>query len=203
MVSTGLWGGTRIHFSNVTPTIGIPINGYTPATFNGTSMGLTLNNSGSPGFVNTPNFTVVIYFKVTSLSAPGANWYAEPSIFEDDTQNYGITLTTAGIRASIFNTISTDFQTTAIPVSIGPWHMAVMRVDGTNLNFRLDNTDATAVPYTITNTAAVSSTLLFGSNRLKPEWFSGSILEAQTFLRAISNTECANIYTEFKSKYRV
>lgn len=185
--------------SGTSPTVGVAVNGHTPATLSG-AHGL-ISTAATTSLLSVGTFTIVVLFKASATVAAATDFYDDPALATDTGGNLGLVYTASGVRAGVF--VGTSKQTTAIALATGAWAMCVIRHDGTNVHCRVSQVSGTtdATPVLTAGNPALAASLLSGVNYAAAKRISGDILSIRTAQSVISDANLVNMRGWYNTRY--
>jgi hypothetical protein len=183
--------------SGAAPTVGTSVNGYAPASCNGTTQSFVPGTAPGTDLWTAAAGTSIVLAKAASGIAATANFYDEPCLATDNSGNLGMSFTTSGVRAGVY--IAGSKQTAFIAQATGAWFMAAGRWDSTNVNLRVNSTDAT--PVAAAGVVGVGSGAGFLRNYISAQWFEGDALEIITARTALTAANLSDIRSYMATRY--
>lgn len=132
-------------------------------------------------FISTATTTMIAFLRCSFLQADAGAWYSEPVIIGSDSGNFGLSISSSGLRAGNGN----GGSTTRIALGLGVGAMAAVRISGGQIRLRVyqPTGHADAAPVTAAG-AAVDSFLKIGLNWDSSAGFAGDIAELMTWKAA-------------------
>lgn len=200
--SAGSSGSNGDLTSSSAPTTGTAVNGFTPASLNGTTHFFSLEDVAVGSlFSAVTAMTIIVLAKAAGSTAAAADFYDDPALGMTSGGNQGLVFTSSGVRFGIFD--SGTKQTASISQSTGAWFMAAGRVDSGNVKCRVASggTTTDATPVAIGTPGALGSDFFVGKNYASAKFFNGDILEIVTYSYAVSDSVLTNWQSYFNSRY--
>lgn len=175
------------------PTAGAALNGHVTASFNGTDQKFV----GPTGLLAT-SFSIWWVFKA-SAAVPdygAATPWAAPGI--DDTSGAGLAIgfNESGVRAGYHD--GTDWDSVVQAASVGAWHRARIRSDGTKIELSVDGNAWTSVARDPIN--SITQPLRVGTC-FDGSFFSGLTAAVGVIKRALTDEEFDALDAHLVSKY--
>lgn len=180
------------------PTVGTAVNTYTPATFNGTTQELA-HGSAMSTFITTTTAGLCCLIKASAAPAdPGVGLRYQARCAVGDQSGYvGITVTTTGVAAYVFDTGYKDTIAAATPV--GNWLAVFVKLTGGNLSIAVNN-GAYSTPVAVGAIGLLTGALKFGIQG-GAAIYAGDMMEVMTRATAYSDTERTDTYGYLKLRY--
>lgn len=180
------------------PSAGTAVNGYVPASFNGTTNYLT--SSAIEDFVTAGfDFSSFVVFKAVggSLPADSTPVYDCPQIWSNAAGNAGIALSAGGVRFWYYDTIAPLHTTPLAAVSNwSVWHIAVVRTVGATLEISVDGGSWQSDTIGGSYASLGGLPLEVGRNYDATKFLPGELLELGFLTRALSDAE-ADTYRQY------
>jgi hypothetical protein len=171
------------------PTAGTPQNGWTPASFNGTTNFLTADGVADD-YVGPTSVTIQAVVWVSSATAPSTYAFDDPCIVVAQYSGiFAVGVSTSGVRFGVY--LSTGYvETTPVAMSTGAWHRVQARYDGANVSVRVDGgawTDVAATdPFAASGSPLLVGVDIVGTTKFLPVY----LLEIAISPSASSNPVC-------------
>lgn len=200
--SAGSSGSRNLTEATNPPTTGTAVDGYVPASFDGTndilSGGLTGGN-----YWSASAYTTVLLVNPASPSAAAANRYQDEQLISVPSDLLGLSWTSSGVSAWHYGG-GADFSGTAFKAcSAGSWHMVVARFGSNTLGINVDNgTETTLASKNNVNTfGATAAPVIARSSVASAAFAQAQYLEIMTFQSQLSDATLTQIYGYFKARY--
>lgn len=199
LASAGASGAKTLQTNGADPSVGTALNGFTPATFNGTTQNLKDAVAHINDYISVSAYRVVILANINSPPAPAPQPYLDPGILGDGGGGYwGITVNSSSF--SMFH-YDSSYEVITRPIASG-WHMIDASFDGSNLHLSIDaGTPATPVAVANLNAGTSGEDVRVGSNYLPNVFFSGSIAEIITADTVLLNATSVDFKNYFNTRY--
>lgn len=191
--SAGLSGSHNITGGGGAGT-GSAVNGFTPATFNGTSNTL-IDSTNAPLYLTTTDYTVsgVAYFNA-ALTA--GTVYNMPGIVTESGGNWGVVYDSSGIRVYHAST-----SVLTIPCTTGGWRAFDIVFTGGVLKGRIGNGAWVTASGVAATGSLTTASLRVGANYANAVFLNASVMELQMSLVAISDPNLNGQYAFRQARY--
>lgn len=202
-------------FGDAFPTAGTAVNGYTPAIFNGTTQALDTGNKLGPYVYGgdltdlevqpRTGFTAFSLVWLDAAAAPAAFEYLDPGIWADSSGYpvIGLSFSTSGAQAVGYDGARAKVTKAC---STGAWHLIVVRCSGTQLQLRIDGSEA-VTPATFdlglaSDIAGAGQPIAIGKMPYVGSPFQQMRLLCQGFVgRRLSDAECDGVGTYLQTLF--
>ena len=196
------WSGTSSLSAGNAPAVGTALNGFAPASFNGTSNNL-VNATGFTSFAGASAGTVLLLLNATSAAADHGvgDRIDNTGLVEQNggSTTFGLGYSTSGVTVALYDT-SASYKELAVAASTGAWHLAFCRWDGTNLQLGVDGGAMSSVASAAFNAASAGGVVV-GANYNGGGFFAGLIEEVAMFTSTVSDANRAKIRSYFNTRY--
>lgn len=195
IASAGTSGGHSVSTLGAAPSTGTAQNGFTPATFNGSTQALGDAVNLLSAYMTPTAYRVLILFKASSASAPAAQTYDDPALLSESSGDFGVTFNTNGV--GIYHA-AVLVVTKACPAD-GNYHVADIKFDGTTVSISIDGgTPATGASST---TDTIDGEPQIGTNYAAAVHFAGSILDLEIAPTTLSSLTTAQWIAYVNARY--
>jgi hypothetical protein len=182
------------------PIAGTAVNGHIPANFPIAGTAGLQSVSASSNFIGTTNCTIIVFFKPGTGSTIETAWYSEQPVFTTDNGDLGMGFANDGVKAGN----GAGGNTGAVPLAVGTWAMAALRVSGGRINLRVSQPSGTTDAVDVTAAGASIDSFI----RLGRPWgggivnFQGDIAEVLTWKSlALTNANLVSMVTYFNVQF--
>jgi hypothetical protein len=196
--SAGTSGSHDLTTLGADPGVGTAVNGYDPASLNGSTQ--ALQGAALSSFISAGAWSFEFLIKANSAvfdPGPGTR-YGLPNIASDSGAYFVIAFSASGVSLEMADGIN-PASTLTVACGTGAWHLVRVWYDGTDLWLQVDN--ATASSETYGNLGSLAGTLQIGRNYDGTAFFDGEILEILTADSVISDPDAASISTYLETRY--
>ena len=180
------------------PSTGTALNGYTPASFNGTSQALQDNTNTIDNYISSTAYTVQLLLKPSSAVATTGTVYSDPQLVCESGQNWGIAYTTDGI--TLYHWDGTSLKTVNVALGTGSWAVVDAKYDGTNIKVRV-NGGAWSSTAANSLTGFTGNTMYMGVDAALDAFYAGLIEECLVSDTALSDATLDGTRAWFDSRY--
>lgn len=174
------------------PAAGTAINGHVPADCDGTGDFVASSGFFITDLMSSTSGSCAVLVNVDSASAAAAspNFHQDRAVFADVAGRFGISVTTTGARAFLYNG-TTRVATALVTFTTSTWTWMFAWYDATNLYFQVDGGTPVSVAKGGATTFAASQAARIGTNNTG--LFDGRIAEVMTLPTAFTAAEILNI----------
>lgn len=200
------WSGTASagtsgsrSFNSGTSPAGAAVNGFTPASFDGTNHQLFSSDDLSL-YISSSAYRVVMLIKTpASAAAPAGNIYDDPTILAHGGGNWGVVYNANGV--SVFH-YDGSYKTATKACAVNGWHMIDITYDGAadTLSISVDG-GAPTVTSTVGDCGSLATDFYMGINHASGHRFTGQILELITATTTLAGTTAAQFKGYIDSRY--
>lgn len=134
--SAGGSGSVPLATGGTAPAVGTPLNGFTPADFNGTTQSVIYNGAPLNGLLAATGYSYSLLVFPRGGAAPAGIVYDNQQLVADGGAVFGLAWSTSGVKA--WHDATGIKQTAWVPCSANAWHWIDVKYDGTNLMVRVD-----------------------------------------------------------------
>lgn len=200
--SAGSSGSRDLTEATNPPSVGAALNGFTPASFDGTNDQLTTAVVNST-FLSTSAGFILCLFNATSAAADAgaAGYFNNPGLVSDigGSSSPMLTYSTSGVRLGTFN--GSDFNSVAAAASTGAWHVGIGRWDSTTIEVGVDGGPFTTLARTVSLDGAGGMGV--GRDDNAALFFNGLIAEVMMAQFRPSDAEVAGLVGYLRSRYAI
>ena len=185
------------------PTAGTKVISYAPANFSAASSQYFTGPSTSALFGGGVGSFFCLFYANRALSPYGPRWYDGNILTDAGHGEVAFGFTSSGFCVSLLDNTGVN-QRIDVPASVGQWHLAQARWDGSNLYARIDDGPWLSTPCSSVNITSSASTIYvgrdFGSNGTN-KFFDGQILELGIGKATFATTDFDDILKYCRSRY--
>jgi hypothetical protein len=198
--SAGTSGGRSLS-AGAAPAVGAAVNGFTPASFNGTTHFLTDLTNTADTYLTTTAYRVSLLLQPAALAAPSGLPYNDPGLITESGGNWGITVDSAGVHVYHHDGVYKIADGPAA-LLVGTWYAVDVVYNGTDITVSVNGTAGTPVAAGTLGTIAGAG-LRMGSNYAATVFYSGLILDAALANTTLAGSTHANFRAYYASRYGV
>jgi hypothetical protein len=188
--STWTSGSNNLTEATNPPSAGTAVNGFAPATFDGSNDKLTAGGTAAT-YCTTTSYTWLCMFFVASAPSQADTI----GFWQDSAGNLGMGFDTDGVTAMGFDT---GAKTTNKSCSANAWHMAMCKLDSGTLYAGADCVWGSGT--TCGAIASLGSAMRLGVS-FASNFFTGSIMELLATDIVLTDNQIAQYYSYLKTRY--
>jgi hypothetical protein len=198
IASAGTSKGRDLAEATNAPIVGTPINGHTPARFDGLN-DILISPVAVADFFAVTGYEIHGLFSADSAKplVPGSAFNLPAFMADGIAGRFYVGFSTAGVVGGHYDGVA--FREIASPCATGGLHSFQLWFDGTKLSLAIDG-GATATPVP-TAAPAFLGTLRIGLNYTGQAGFDGVIVELMTAPKVLDATQRAGIRSYFNARY--
>lgn len=179
------------------PAVGAAVNGFDPASFNGTSSLLSTGTDFST-FVTANAGSILVLFNAASAAVADAQTYNDPALVSDKNFGFNLGFSDGGLGIGFF---AGGWVENRVACSTLAWHLGMCRWDGAQVEISVDG----ALP---SSTAAGAKSFFAGATFTAghaqisvSSFFNGSILEIVSMDTTISDADLVTYIAYVNARY--
>jgi hypothetical protein len=178
------------------PTVGVAVNSFTPADFDGHR----LQGAGFNSYCSGPAGTVVALFYADTATAEAGFAYNDPAIVSDTINGFNLGFSDGGVGLAFYD--GGWKYPTKVPCSTNTWNMAVARWNGSTVEISVNGGAWSSIA--ASDMLISAHALAFGFVQIASvAYLDGKILEVMTAQATLSDVDIANIKSYFETRYGI
>jgi hypothetical protein len=196
--SAGSSSGRNISEGTNPPSTGSAVNGYVPASFDGSNDQL-LSSIASSNFISSAAYSGWALINVTSIATNDATnlFFNDAFVSSKDNAYWGTALRSSG-NVSVWHYDGVLFTGVSTSISTSTWTLVQWKYDGVNLKMRTNgNSWGSTAKGNVSN---VTENVRVGGNAFG-NFFHGSMLELALTNTALSDTDFDNVLSGLRVRY--
>jgi hypothetical protein len=177
------------------PSVGVAVNGFTPADFDGTEDFLAYATAADLVATNAGTI-IVLFYADTAETAVGGQPFQSPCFWLNGGASSCVSYDSDGLKVGIYDTA---WRTASVAAATGAWHLGVGQWNATNARVKVNGGAWQSVAAGAAD--GMTGAAQFGINYGANKFFNGRALERATSNTIIADADLDGFLTYARARY--